>query len=323
MSGLNPTENIDIRFSTYVKNRKSLTEPHMQGGIPDYAYGSDYVLRQKIKAMPGVFKLVKALTSSVVPQKKQEINLSSLKVGPSQFPDVYKMTVDCARILGIGIPSVFIEPNPEINAYTIASDDDAPIVVINSGLLERYTPGELKFIIGHECGHIHNNHGIFNTAAEIILSTGTGLAGLIPGSKFILNLASLPLQLSLKAWSRAAEVTSDRAGIICCDDPLEAISAECKFLYGAAFNREANVDVALKQYDMIKSTPTRLLELDSSHPVPVRRIFAIKEFINSEVLYQWRPEWKKADLKTISKQELDMRCEKYIGVIKNEKRTGK
>jgi len=319
MSGLNPTESIDISFSAYVKNRKALTEPHMEGGIPDYAYGSDYALRQKIKATPGIYKLAKAVASSWVPQQKHILNLNSLKVGPSQFPDVYKITEDCARILGIGMPSVFIVSNQEVNAYTIASDDDAPVVVIYSGLLERLTLGELKFIIGHECGHIHNNHGIFNTAAIIVLSTGFGMAGFIPGSELILALVSIPLQLSLSAWNRAAEVTSDRAGIICCDDPLDAMSGMAKLLYGAAFNREANIDAALKQYEMIKSTPVRFLELSSSHPVPVRRIFAMKEFLNSEVLYKWRQEWRKSEMKTIGKQELDMRCEKYIGVIKNKK----
>jgi len=322
MSRLNPTENIDVNFSAYVQNRKSQTEPHMEGGIPDYAYGSDFVLRQKIKAIPGFYKLVKAILSSEVPRRKQVLNLQSLKVGPSQFPDVYNMTVECARILGIGIPSVFISNDQTLNAYTVATEDDMPIVVINSGILERLTPAELKTVIGHECGHIHNNHTIFTYLANLIVNEDNGLIYSIPGVRSIFNLISLPLSLSLKAWSRAAEVTSDRAGIICGDDPLDSITAECKLIYGGAFNREANVDAVLKQYDAIKSTPVRFLEIEYTHPLSVKRIFAMKEFLNSEVLYQWRPEWKKADLKTISKQELDLKCEKYISVTKNEKRKG-
>jgi len=266
-----------------------------------------------------MYKLVKAMTSFRVPKEKQELNLQALKVGPSQFPDIYQMTVDCARILGIGIPTVFVKPEADINAYTIASEDDAPIVVLNSGLVERFTPGEIKCVIGHECGHIHNNHSIYDYAAQIIINKAADTTrALFPGIQKILQLATIPIRLALLAWSRAMEVTCDRAGVICSDDVNDEITAKCKFLYGAAYNREVNVDAVLKQYDAIKSTPVRFLELGADHPVPVRRIFAVKEFINSDVLYKWRPELKKAGMRLINKQELDMRCDKYIGVIKSE-----
>lgn len=319
MVRMNPTNTIDISFMSYVNNRKSQTESHLEGGIPDYAYGPDYVLRQKIKAIPGVFPLFKAITNQYVPTMRQQINLKYLKVGPNQLTNVYEQVVDCARILGIGIPSVYVENNPaEINAYAVAYEDDAPLIVITSALLERYTPGELKAVIGHECGHIHNNHGIYNTAAQLILGS---LASVIPGIQQILSLVSFPLRWSLMAWSRAAEVTCDRAGIICADDMNDEITAKSKLMYGASFTRnDINIDAILKQYDMLRTTPVRLLEFDYTHPVTVRRIFADKEFMNCEVLYRWRPEWKTPDMMLINKQELDARCEKYVSVIKSEKR---
>jgi Zn-dependent protease with chaperone function len=298
----------------------------MEGGVPNYSFGSDYSLRQKIKAIPGAYKLAKAWTNYVVPLKKKEYNLQSLKVGPDQFPDVYKMVTDCARILGIGIPTTYVESDNEISAYTWATEDDSPIIVISSGLLERFTPGEIKYVIGHECGHIHNNHGIFNSAAILILLAGeVGGTLVIPGFSQLMHLASMPIQLGLLAWSRAAEVSSDRCGIICSDNMEDVIGATAKFLYGGTFNRsDINVDALLKQYEQIKETPVRFLELGSTHPVPVRRIFAAKEFMNSEVLYKWRPEWKQPGINLINKQELDMRCDKIISVRKGaEKRRGK
>ena len=319
MMNENPTRNIDVSFSSYLNKRKALTESHMQGGIPDYAYGSDYAMRQKIRAIPGVFAFFKALTSQVVPREKQEINLKGLKVGPSQFSDVYEQTVDCARILGIGIPTVFIINNAAVNAYAMATEDDAPLIVIHSGLLERYKPGELKYVIGHECGHIHNNHSIYDYAARVIISS---LAMTIPGVAQIVGLLTAPIQLALQAWSRAGEVTSDRAGIICCDDPRDALTGSAKFLYGGAFNRDdVNIEAIMKQYDALSATPVRMLELLNTHPVPVRRIFAMQAFMDSEVLYTWRPEWKQPGKQTISKQELDARCAKFIGVVKSEKRS--
>lgn len=315
----NPTQTIDVSFGAYVNARKAASQAHLEGGIPDYAYGPDYALRQKIRAIPGVFALFKAITDEYVPYLKQQTNLSCLKVGPNQFPDIYECVVDSSRRLGIGIPTVFVQPSPsEINAWTYAFEDDEPMVVITSALLERFSPGEIKAVLGHECGHIHNNHGIYNTAAQIILES---ISVSIPGIQQILKIASYPIQLALMAWSRAAEVTCDRAGIINSDDPDDEISSKSKFLYGAAFNRnEVNIDAVLKQYNTLHETPVRLLELTADHPIPVRRIFADKEFLNSEILYKWRPEWKKPDMKLIGKQELDARCEKYIGIIKNGKR---
>lgn len=319
MTRINPTDEIDVSFQTYVKNRKALTQSHLENGMPDYAYGSDYLLRQKIKAIPGFYPFAKAITNTYVPRYKQELNLDGLRVGPSQFPDVYEMVQDCARRLGIGIPTVFIKNAPaEINAGAYAMEDDAPLIEITTGLLERVTPGELKAVIGHECGHIHNNHGIYNTAAQLILNS---LQITIPGIQQIVSLVSTPLRWALMMWSRAGEVTCDRAGAICSDDAEDGITLQAKLIYGAALNRsDVNIDSVLRQYDTLRETPVRLLELEATHPLSVRRIFAIKEFLRSEVLYSWRPEWKTPGMETISKQELDARCERYVSVAKSEKR---
>ena len=34
---------------------------------------------------------------------------------------------------------------------------------------------------------------------------------------------------------------------------------------------------------------------------------------------KWRPEWKTPDLQLIGKQELDARCERYVGVLSSRK----
>jgi Zn-dependent protease with chaperone function len=325
MERSNPTNVIDVRFSEYVAGRVAQTDIHMENGVPNYSYGADYTLRQKIKAIPGAFKLAKAIANYIVPLQKQMHNLNSLKVGPNQFPDVYQMVVDCSRTLGIGIPTTFVVNDTEINAFAYATEDDAPLIGITSGLLERYTPGETKYVIGHECGHIHNNHSVFVIAAETILNTGTfGGSIALPGLVPILQLASLPMSMAFSAWSRASEVSSDRAGIICSDNMEDVLGATAKFLYGGTFNRnDIDFDSLYKQYEQIRKTPVRLLELSGSHPAAVRRIFAAMEFMNSEVLYKWRPEWKQPGMNLIDKKELDMRCNKIISVSKGEKKRGK
>ncbi len=319
MKRINPTEAVSVDFTEYVREKKERMKPHMQGGIPDYAYGSDCVLRQKLRAVPGFYPLAKMITNTYVPRMKQQINLDGLKVGPSQFPDVYEIAADCARRLGIGVPDIYIRNSPsEINAFAYATEDDAPLIEITSALLERVTPGELRAVIGHECGHIHNAHGIYNTAAQIVLNS---MQVAIPGVQQLLAMVSAPLRWAFMAWQRAAEVTCDRAGVICSEDPQDGVMLQAKLMSGAAFNHsEINLEPIMKQYDTLRETPVRLLELEYTHPLSIRRIFAIKEFLGSELLYTWRPEWKTPGMRLIDKQELDARCEKYISVSKSEER---
>jgi Zn-dependent protease with chaperone function len=315
----NPTSTIDVSFLNYIKERSYKESLHIEGGIPDYAFATDYALRQKLKAIPGIYSFFKAVTSQIVPERKQKLNMNSLKVGPSQYPEIYDMTKDCARILGIGIPTVFIEHDLSVmNAYALAWEDSEPVVILTSSLVERCTPMELKAIIGHECGHIHNNHGIYNVASEILISNTLGR---ISFPQQVAMLLSSSITFALQAWSRAAEVTCDRAGIICCGDSAPTIRVHGKLASGAMINGVSiNIDELTKQYETFRNTPVRLMELYSTHPVSVRRILAAKEFIHSEVYYDWHPEQKQPGQNLYSKQELDSRCDKFVSVLKSEKK---
>lgn len=319
----NPTNEVDISFDGYVSKRSRKFEKHLEGGIPDYAYASDYTLRQKIKSIPGAYRFFKAFNSQVVPLMKQKYNLSAAKVSPSQFPQIYEMVASCANTLGIGIPSVYIEPNlAEMNAFAYATEDAEPMIVLYSSMLERFSLEELKAVIGHECGHIHNLHGVYNTAASVLLTSFQNtLLMSIPGIQQLLGLMSRPLEYALKAWNRAAEVTCDRAGIICAGEVESSLSSQAKLTSGGILNQETlDIDELLKQYDVMRGNPVRFYEWTMDHPLSVRRIMADKEFMNSQVFYDWHPEMKRPDMRLYTKQELDARCDKIISVTKSEKR---
>ena len=315
----NPTDDINLNFADYVRERSSRIGKHLQGGIPDYAFASDYATRQKIAAIPGAFQLGKAITSQVVPRQRQMYNMSGLRVGPNQFPEIYQMVRDCSELLGIGIPTTFITAELGVlNAFALAIEDAEPMIVLNSSIVERMTPQELKAVIGHECGHVHNNHGIYNVLANLLIS---GIGASIPGIREILALVSLPLRVAIQTWSRAAEVTCDRAGVLCCGEADSTISAQSKLLSGGLLSdHQINVDALLEQYDSLRSSPVRMLELLNTHPAGVRRILAAKEFINSQVFYDWHPELKEPDMHLYSKDELDAHCAKYVSVSQNKER---
>ncbi len=314
----NPTATLDISFDNYVSERQRSSSQMEEGGIANYAYGQDYILRQKIKAIPGIFAFFKALNSSVVPLERQKYIARSIKTGPNQLPEIYNMGVECAKRLGIGIPTIFLDSQPgTLNAFAFCVDDEAPLIIVNSSLIERFTPGEIKAVIGHECGHIHNNHGLYNIAAEVLINVGLSS---IPALRPFIQTMALPILLLFKSWSRAAEVTCDRAGMICSDKIEDAMTAEAKLMSGGAFNiKEINIDELIKQYDEMAKSPARFNQLMDTHPAGTRRILADKEFSRSEVLYKWRPEWKKPGMELIDKKELDFRCDKFINVWNKSK----
>lgn len=317
--GASPLNGMDSSFRSYVERRKSAARDHLDGnGLPDYAFAADYALRKKLDSIPQFYQLCKKITATYASRQMQIINQSALAVGPNQFPEVYEIGRDCARRLGIGVPNIYIISSSELNAYTIATDDIEPLIVIYSALYERLTPGELRTVIGHECGHIHNQHGVYNIMVQLLLTGGAAAASISGLSSLLLSPILLGAQVALNAWSRAMEVTSDRAGMICCERVEDAYNAEAKFLYGAAFGEHhVNLNELKKQLDTQAKNLTRLEELGRTHPLAVRRIMAEELFAECELFYRWRPDLRTSGQILRSKEETDELCKHYVNVIEN------
>lgn len=324
---INPTDSINVSFKDYVTERTMAESEHLVNGVPDYAFASDYTLRQKIRNMPGVYKFFEAALDYQVPLIKQIINTSCLKVTSRQFSNLHDIVGHCAKTLGIGMPTLYVmqgffEDGYTINACTYATDDTAPIVIISSASVERLDEDELVAMIGHECGHIHNNHSIYETAVNALVSgAGNGLnrSGLSLPDK-VLKLMTFSVQSALNTWSRAAEVTCDRAGCICCGGAEGTLRLMAKLLSGGVLNNnEYDIDEIIKQYDDIGSA-VRYQELMMDHPISVRRMIAAREFVKSDAFYKWCPDKYKSGERVYTKEELDLKCNNYVSIFENKKR---
>ena len=328
-----PIANYDFSFENYLKKRKAQVALRMDGnGIPNYAYKPDYDLRKKLDDIPGLFHIAQNITATYASRMMQQENMHSLAVGPNQFPEIYQIGCDCAKKLGIAVPNIYIQPSGDLNAYAYATDDSEPFIVVTSTLLELMTLGEIKCVIGHECGHIQNYHSTYNVLSGLLIQAG--MTGGVIADQLLLDGLLSPLydilttgiKLTLNKWSRAAEVTADRAGMICCDNLEDAYSVNKKFLYGAVkvedkIDTNLSIDSLREQMKMTMNNPARLNERLATHPLPIKRIFAELEFAESETLYNWRPDLKTPGCTMRSKEEVDRRCKRYIDV--NGKGDGK
>lgn len=313
-----PLNSIDCSFGNYLTRRKMMDAQRMDGnGIPAYAFAMDYECRKKLDSIPRFYDTAKTITGTYVSRMTHEYTRTSMAAGPTQFPEVYQIACNCARTLGIGIPNVFIQNDPTMNAFTYAMDDIAPIVVVHSGLLERMTPGELKYVIGHECGHIQNYHSAYQYLSQLVLDAGLSVASGI--SHLLAGLMTIGSSALLAAWSRAAEVTADRAGMLCADRPEDCCSALAKIMYGGTIGggQEIDYEAIRAQLEHTVSNIAKYSEILDSHPAVARRIAALQEFHECRIYYTWRPDQKQPGQLTRDKDETDRRCRRYIDLTKN------
>jgi Zn-dependent protease with chaperone function len=146
--------------------------------------------------------------------------------------------------------------------------------MVHSALIDHMTDDELLSVIGHECGHIHNSHVVYLTALHYL----TRMA-----AQYVRWLAA-PAMLALSGWSRRAEVTCDRAGLLCAGSLDASTRALTKLALGSRkLYDELNVEAFLEQHEEGGDGIGRFAEINASHPWLPKRVLALRAFAGSEL----------------------------------------
>ena len=154
-----------------------------------------------------------------------------------------------------GIPEVYITNQLKgINALSVGTDN-APIILISRKAVISLSDGELKFMIGHELGHILQKNLMCHTIKGL-------LDNLNSKSEILGPIVSDLIDVPLNQWYRCAEYTADRAGLICC---RHINTVQSLFLKMSSSIR------TLSQFDSYK-------ELGRCHPLYKNRIEKLIEF---------------------------------------------
>jgi Zn-dependent protease with chaperone function len=196
---------------------------------------------------------------------------SSVRASEQQFPDVYQMMLDGCYILDLPtVPELFITQTPLVNAMALGMDK--PFIVLNSGLVELMDAEELRWVIGHELGHVLSGHAVYNTMLYNLILLAQRLA--------LFPLAWIGLRgviWGLEEWHRKAEMSCDRAGLLATQDVDAARRALMKMAGGRRlaelssdeFHRQA------REYDAVPDVRDSLLKLlqlqGTTHPFAVVR----------------------------------------------------
>ncbi len=189
-----------------------------------------------------------------------QLRASSVQMSPTQFPEGYRMVVEAAREFGLRrVPDAYVVlGNGQINAFA-SGHGFRRFVAVYSDLFEiggqARDPEALRFIIGHEVGHLAAGHVSY---FRLIFSQ---LVGYVP--------------FLGQAFSRAQEYTADNHGYANAPQGVSGamgVLAGGKYL-GAEVNTHALADRATRE----KGFWLHLSNWLSSHPINTWRAHALRD----------------------------------------------
>lgn len=193
---------IDFDFQRYVARRKGQRAAQVREGAA-YAYPGDVRLLRTLDKLRPVQLALEETARLWRHGAQSDLLGPALRASSEHFPHVHRAARRCAELLHIPTPQVFVAPQPS-GVLTLGSDEES-CIVLSQGLLDSLSPAELLDVLGRECGRVQNGHVLFRTA----------LHHLTHATSTLVRWAVKPATLTLQAWARRAEITADRAGLLC------------------------------------------------------------------------------------------------------------
>ncbi|OBF48797.1 M48 family metalloprotease [Mycolicibacterium monacense] len=143
-----------------------------------------------------------------------------------QAASIFRHVEEISAIAGMQTPRVFLNTHHEVNASALGQHN--PILTLHSALVDQFTEAQLRAVIAHELGHIKCQHTFYKVVTNKFAPIAA-MAASVPGG----SLIALALQWHLNDWSRKAELSADRFGLLVTDD-LETVQTMLIQLAGGA-----------------------------------------------------------------------------------------
>ncbi|HJZ89036.1 MAG TPA: M48 family metallopeptidase [Polyangia bacterium] len=292
---------VDFSFQKYVEARRGAEEARAREGAA-YAYAGDLKVLRAVQHARPITLAVEATVRLWRSVEKSRLLGTAVKVGPKQFPRIHELVERCSHTLHVAPPQVYISPVFALNAHTLGTSQDA-LIVLNSALVDHLTEAELLDVVGHECGHIQNDHVVYTTT----------LYYLTHAASLFVRWIVQPAILALRAWMRRAEITCDRSGLICTRNLDVSIRSLVKLALGSKKLYDAiDLDEYLKQLDEMKQSPGRFAEIEASHPYLPKRVAALRVFAQGAYYRGLMNEGGGG----LAQEEVDARVAQLLSVVK-------
>jgi prepilin-type processing-associated H-X9-DG protein len=180
------------------------------------------------------------------------LKANAVKLGEQQLPELYAALQEvCCELEVAAVPDLFVlEAGGLLNAFT-TRHSGRNFVVVYSDMLEAYgvDSNEMRFVLGHELGHIHRNHIL----------------------KRLFVFPGLLIPLLGNAYHRACETTCDRYGAFVSHD-LDAAVRAMMVLSGGKQAAIMNDRAFADQYHDARGFFVSWHELISGYPTLSQRV---------------------------------------------------
>jgi Zn-dependent protease with chaperone function len=269
------------------KTKTSALELHQSGRVilkdispHAWEHPTDRAALNSLQQIPGFDTLLRKFVGMFGEKNIGTVfTAASVRVGPKQYPKIHESLVKVCEVLDTDVPPLFISQTPIANAGAYGMDH--PFIVLNSTLIELASPEEVEVVLGHEVGHIMSEHALYRTLLYLLLNMSSRVSPIV-------GQAALPIMLALLEWSRKAEISCDRAGLLASQNLDHAQGMHCVLAGGIRGRRdELSVEAFVEQADEYRtagglSAYYRLMAtLGRSHDFPVIRVAELRNWVDS------------------------------------------
>ncbi len=245
-----------------------------------WEHPADRAALSALRRIPG-FDLVLRKLVGMFGEKSIRLTFkaNAVRVSARQYPWVHERLLRVCDTFDIAEPpELYISQTPLVNAGAVGLDE--PFIVLNSSTIEILDRDQVEAVIAHEVGHIMSGHAVYRTMLFILLRfalTRYPLAG----------VAVRPILYGLLEWSRKAELSCDRAGLLATQDPTVMMGALMR-IAGGSRGEDLDLDEFVAQSDEYRGDNDTmagiykvLAALGATHPFAVVRVAELREWIDS------------------------------------------
>ncbi len=217
----------------------------------------------------------------------------SVKLNPVIAPRLYDICREVSELLDFHEAiDFYLQASSEVNAFSINGFNIVPhMICFTSSLINLLSDDELRFVIGHEIGHLIYKHSQLDVVNKIL------------GNRENEEIPAF-IALNFMRWQRFAETTSDRIGFLAAPN-IKTIGM-CFFKFAAGVSEQHlnfDVDEYLKQLDQIREIAKG--DSVSSHPNHLVRIRNLQLFSNSKI-YPFQESSEALSSEELLKENLDL-----------------
>lgn len=200
----------------------------------------------------------------------------SFKITRRMAPRLYDLCADVQKSLGLtDAVEYYVTSSAVVNAavFPRLEEDQTHLLMIHSASLERFSDDEMRFVLGHEFGHLLSHN------SELLRIIGF----VFPDPEQIPTI----FRNKLEMWSQLAELSADRYGFIAAPTLETSVRAFFKMASGLDVERiEFDPLAYLKEMDeAIEYFHREPAAVRTTHPVTAVRLKAL-QFFSESALYR-------------------------------------